>query len=563
MSDLPPLPPGFTLDQQQADSANGGLPPLPPGFTLDKTPAEPKIDPSEGGGSFSVGPWDTGLKTPQWLDRMLAGAGKAYVDIGRGAGQFVGAVSREDVAASRERDAPLMRTGAGKVGNVVGNVAITLPALAIPGANTAVGAGLVGTSLGLLQPSTSTRETLTNAAVGGATSAAGQWLGNKISSGIANRLAAREAAAQSDEAANAVRDAVLKQSRAEGYVIPPTAVNPSATATALESISGKAATRQTAEHINAKVSNRLIAQDLNLAADAPITRDALAAVRKTAGAIYGHVEKSGPIVADSQYIDDLIGIAQVGTDLESAYPGIGASANKEVQKLVDSLAQPKVDAKQAVNVFRFLNERAKSNFKAAFSKGGDVQALELARAQRQAADAVGELIERNLSAQGKTDLYQSWQAARTTIAKASMAEAALKGNNIDSLRLAAQMRKGAYLSGGFKKVAEFADQFGEVARVPKSGAGVSKLAATVASGGAVTALLTGHPELAAGAAAVAAAPYGVRNALLSRAGQNLLATPSYSPGVLGTNALRGLGAAGEYGALPAYSGGNALIQSSK
>lgn len=38
MADLPPLPPGFTLDSAPA-AASGGMPPLPPGFKLDSGPA--------------------------------------------------------------------------------------------------------------------------------------------------------------------------------------------------------------------------------------------------------------------------------------------------------------------------------------------------------------------------------------------------------------------------------------------------------------------------------------------------------------------------------------------
>jgi hypothetical protein len=425
------------------------------------------------------------------------------------------------------------------------------------------GAGALGAGLGFLQPSTSTQETALNIGIGGATGAAGQWLGNKISTAVSSRLAARQAAADSEESLNAVRDAILSQSRAEGYVIPPTAVNDSATATALESISGKAATRQGAEAINAKVSNRLVAQDLGLPADQPITRDSLVGLRKMAGAVYGHVEKAGTITSDSQFVADLGALKQVGTDLEKAAPGIGAQANEKVTQLADALLQPQFQSKDALGLFKLLNERAKANFKAAFSSGGDAQALELARAQRQGADAVGELIRRNLAAQGKADLAQAWDAARTTIAKSYMAEGALKGGNINALRLAAQMRKNAYLSGGFKKVAEFGDQFGEVARIPKSGVGVSKLAATVGGGGALAALVTGQPHLAAALAVGSAAPYAVRQGLLSSAGQNLLATPRYAPSLLGTEALNMLGTAGRYGALPGYAAGNALIQSSQ
>jgi hypothetical protein len=100
-------------------------------------------------------------------EKFLAGAGKAFTDLARGAGQMVGAVSREDVAESRKRDAPLMKTGAGMAGNITGNVAALLPSAFIPGANTLAGAGAIGAATGLLAPSTSTGETLQNTAMGG------------------------------------------------------------------------------------------------------------------------------------------------------------------------------------------------------------------------------------------------------------------------------------------------------------------------------------------------------------------------------------------------------------
>lgn len=105
-------------------------------------------------------------------EKFLAGVGKAMTDLGRGAGQMVGLVDREDVAESRKRDAALMNTGAGMAGNLVGNVAAAVPTAFIPGANTITGAGLIGAGYGLLQPSTSTAETLKNTAVGGVASAA-------------------------------------------------------------------------------------------------------------------------------------------------------------------------------------------------------------------------------------------------------------------------------------------------------------------------------------------------------------------------------------------------------
>jgi hypothetical protein len=104
-------------------------------------------------------------------ERALAGVGKAFTDLGRGAGQLVRAVSREDVAESRKLDAPLMSTTAGTVGNIAGNIAMLAPTAMIPGANTISGGAAIGALSGLLQPSVSTSETLTNVSLGGGSGA--------------------------------------------------------------------------------------------------------------------------------------------------------------------------------------------------------------------------------------------------------------------------------------------------------------------------------------------------------------------------------------------------------
>jgi hypothetical protein len=106
------------------------------------------------------------------LDKFRAGMGKAFYDVARGAGQLVGAVSREDVAESRKRDAPLMRTGAGVAGNIGGTLALLAPTALIPGANTITGGAAIGAGTALLQPSTSTEETIGNLALGGVAGAA-------------------------------------------------------------------------------------------------------------------------------------------------------------------------------------------------------------------------------------------------------------------------------------------------------------------------------------------------------------------------------------------------------
>lgn len=99
-------------------------------------------------------------------DAALAGAGKAVADIGRGAGQVVGLVDRNDVKESRKLDAPLMNTTAGQVGNFTGNAAALALLSLLPGANTLAGGSAIGAATGFLQPSESTSETLLNTVLG-------------------------------------------------------------------------------------------------------------------------------------------------------------------------------------------------------------------------------------------------------------------------------------------------------------------------------------------------------------------------------------------------------------
>lgn len=121
--------------------------------------------------------------SPSGFQNFLAGAGKATYDLGRGAGQYLGVVSRQDVADSRALDAPLMQTGAGRAGMVAGTVADLLPTAFIPGATTLGGAAAIGAGSGALQPSASTGETLTNTGLGGLAGPVGLGVGRAIGVG--------------------------------------------------------------------------------------------------------------------------------------------------------------------------------------------------------------------------------------------------------------------------------------------------------------------------------------------------------------------------------------------
>jgi len=121
--------------------------------------------------------------SPSGFQNFLAGAGKATYDLGRGAGQYAGLVSRQDVAQSRALDAPLMQTGAGRAGMIAGTVADLLPTAFIPGAGTLAGAAAIGAGSGALQPSVSTGETFANTGLGALAGPIGLGVGRAVGVG--------------------------------------------------------------------------------------------------------------------------------------------------------------------------------------------------------------------------------------------------------------------------------------------------------------------------------------------------------------------------------------------
>lgn len=126
----------------------------------------PSMDPTEG---------------MSWGEKFRAGAGKEMVNAARGIGQLVGAVDQADVTESKRLDEPLSKTGAAKLGGVLGSAAIMAPTAFIPGANTITGAGVIGATTGALTTPGNAAERATNAAFGGLGGMAGQALPRVLS----------------------------------------------------------------------------------------------------------------------------------------------------------------------------------------------------------------------------------------------------------------------------------------------------------------------------------------------------------------------------------------------
>lgn len=151
-------------------------------------PQIPQADPSEGGSTIQVyNPFgknlDTGLKVGQATTRVLAGIGSGLDDLKTGVGQRLGFIDQASVDEKKRRDAPLKATTAGTVGNVIGKVAVGLPASFVPGANTLAGAGLIGGAQGVLEPTASDESVAKNALIGASAGAGGVVLGRVLRAG--------------------------------------------------------------------------------------------------------------------------------------------------------------------------------------------------------------------------------------------------------------------------------------------------------------------------------------------------------------------------------------------
>lgn len=415
-------------------------------------------------------------------ERALAGVGKAFTDIGRGAGQLVGAVSREDVADARKLDAPLMNTTAGAVGNFAGNVAAMVPAAGIPGANTVAGAGVIGAGMGLLAPSTSTSETLTNVALGGAGGAAGQAIANKVPALLKGRVDAAKAA----QAGNAQKFATAQAGAKEGLIVPPADLEPGAVSEVVSGLSGKIKTAQVASQRNQGVADRLGRQAIGLKPGDVLDADALQTIRQQAAARgYDPVKQAGMVQSDAAYVTALDNIASTQQGAAKSFPGLGENG---VADLVAKLKQPAFDASDAVDATKVLRAAADKAY-----RQGDPT---LGKANKAAADAIEGMLERHLQAIGQPDALKAFRDARQLIAKTYSVQKAANGQtgNVSIPALAKQLEKGKPLSGELLQLAQFGQAFPKATQALKEAPKTWSPLDMAFAGG--TAIGTGNPMAA-------------------------------------------------------------------
>jgi hypothetical protein len=449
------------------------------------------------------------------FDKMAAGAGKAMVDTGRGIGQMLGLVSRDDVAEARKRDQALMNTGAGAAGNVLGNVAMVAPTALIPGAATIPGAALIGAGVGMAQPSVSTKETFLNVGLGGAGGAAGQYAANKLPGFVRSIADKAKTDAAAKTAASAQKFGAAKVGSDIGYVVPPADLNPGVVSELASGLSGKIKTAQVASMKNQAVTDRLARRALGLADDANLDIPTLTQIRQNAGNAYQAVAGAGQVVPPAAYTQALDDAIKPFTSQSKSFPG------RKVPAVVDDITSLKTqafDAGDAIETIKVLRNDADAAYRAGDKLAG--------KAYKQAAEAMESAIDDHLVKIGApADLLKNYRDARQTIAKTYTIQSALnpETGSINAQKLAGNLAKGKPLSGELKQVANFATAFPKATQALKEAPkNLSPLDMVVALGGTAG---TGNPMMLAGLAARPA----TRSLLLSKPVQNMALKPGFRP----------------------------------
>lgn len=355
---------------------------------------------------------------------------------------------REELA---RLDGPLNRTAGGKVGNVLGALAVGAPSMLVPGGGTVAGAAAAQGALAALTTPGDAGERAT-AALGGAAGGAGGVLLGRGLGWTADKLLGRATKnAAAAEVANAGRDAAVAGAREAGYVLTPSQAGKGGPVNAVvEALGGKIKTQQAASLRNQQVTNDLARRALGVAPDTPLSPDVIKTVRADAGKAYEALRSTGTIKADQAYTDALDAITQRYGQAAKAFPGL---ARPEIDNLVGSLKQAEFDAGAAVDALKILRESADDAFRAGNSG--------LARANREAATALEGVVERNLKAGGDPQLLQQFRQARTQLAKAHSVMKAMNPStgDVSAVKLAQQVRQGKPLSDELRQAADFGAAF--------------------------------------------------------------------------------------------------------
>lgn len=351
--------------------------------------------------------------------RFLAGAGKAFADIGRGVGQLVGAVPQAEIDAAKERDRPLMNTGAGFAGNIGGNVAATLPAMLVPGANTVAGAGLLGGALGASQPVATGESRIANAALGGLGGAGGAIAANSIGRAlkpVQNALPdnMQALAAKAESVYGIPLNAAQKTGSKPLQVID----------SVLDTMPLTAGRQAEAKAMQSKAFNKAVLGTIGETSE-QATPDVLNAARTRIGQQFNDLSARNAVTLGSDFMDSLIKI-EAGTNAFTK-----PAVRDAVDKGLELASQGTLSGRTYQNVRSTLGKQASDAFKSGNS--------ELGQALKAIQTSLDDAATQSVSAADKAAWGQArkqWQALKVVEKAAAPTSADAVSGNVSPAKLA-------------------------------------------------------------------------------------------------------------------------------
>lgn len=327
------------------------------------------------------------------------------------------------------------------------------------------------------------------------------------------------------------------EARQAGYVLPPGAISekPGLVSQVLAGWGGKIKTQQAASARNQEITNSLAAKALDLPPGTVLSDQAFNAVRAKAGQAYQAVANAIPIVhADQAYDQIVAGLGGANSQAAKLFPKI--TANPGIKDLTDELKSVRqIPTDAALEIVKELRFNANANLHAL----GDPSKHALGLAQRQSADAIDDLIERNIQAAGPAGggLVDQYRQARRLIARSYDVEGATNPGtgDVNARGIARLAAKGRPLTGDLDTIANAAAAFPKAMQMP-SGFGHEENMSVLDFFFGVGSAAAGHPEGAI--ASILRGP--ARGAALSKPVQNLAARTRPGNPLLSPTAARAI-----------------------
>lgn len=200
-----------------------------------------------------------------------------------------------EIDETKRLEAPLMQTGGGMTGKVVGMIGTMAPAMAIPGANTFAGSSLIGGGMGLLEPVATGESSAENAGLGMLGGGAGYGVGKALGA-LATPIKSR---------LGSIASSLADKARTMGMDLSPAQATGSKALSALESAMDYlpfTASRQMERRIgNNKVFNRELTQTFGSSAD-DITPATITEASERIGNVFRDIAKRNTVAADAKFM---------------------------------------------------------------------------------------------------------------------------------------------------------------------------------------------------------------------------------------------------------------------